>query len=106
LREYSKKYISEEIKYFSLLRDFYEIKIAKLVSKYKDYFPVFSSCNNNFKIIEDNKTVSSRWCLNCPKCAFVYSILRPYLSKKEVKIIFGSDMFEDETQIKVFEELL
>lgn len=106
LRDYSSKYISNDVYYFSLLRDFYEIKIAKLVANYKQYFLTFSSCNNNFKIIEKNKTVNDRWCLNCPKCAFVYSILRPYLSEKEVTEIFGKDMFEDENQIQVFEELL
>jgi len=28
------------------------------------------------------------WCNNCPKCVFVYSILRPFISKEEALQIF------------------
>ncbi|MDD4530017.1 MAG: hypothetical protein PHO80_00485 [Candidatus Gracilibacteria bacterium] len=106
LEEFVEKYISSEVKYFSLLRGMYEVKIAQIFSKYKQYFNVFSSCNNNFKIIESNKTTKDRWCLNCPKCAFVYTILRSYLTNDETIEIFGKEMFEDLTQEQVFRDLL
>jgi len=84
----------------------YEVKIAKIFAKYKKYFSVFSSCNNNFKIIEDNKTTQNRWCLDCPKCAFVYIILRPYLTNDKAIEVFSREMYEDPNQEQVFRELL
>jgi uncharacterized protein with ParB-like and HNH nuclease domain len=92
--------------YFSLLRDMYEIEIAKLFSQAKRYFPVFSSCNNNFKVIEQNKTTTDRWCLHCPKCAFVFSVLYPFITKNEVLMIFGRDIYNDESLLSLFQELL
>jgi len=127
---YVNKYISSEVKYFSLLRWMYEVKIAKLFSEYwKQYFNKFSSCNNNFKINSkinfslfqrkrpEGSTLgislqgeglekSSYWCNNCPKCAFVFSILRPYLTEKEVIDIFWEDLYMRKDLEKLFRELL
>lgn len=85
---YIKAYISPDLHYFSLLRGMYELKIAELFSHYPQYFSTFSSCNNNFKIIEANKTTDQRRCGICPKCAFVYAILRPFLSDEATQKIF------------------
>ncbi len=107
--EYVEKYISSEVKYFSLLRPFYELKIAELFSKYgKKYFMKFSSCNTNFKIFKENynKKHTWYWCLNCPKCAFVYAILRPFLSKQETLEIFWKELYNDQNQTQLFQELL
>lgn len=114
--EYTKKYISNEVKYFSLLRPFYELKIAELFSKYwKKYFDSFSSCNTNFKIFKNPPAVGiplnkgelkgDYWCNSCSKCVFVYSILRPFLSKKETLSIFGHELYEDKNLEKFFKEL-
>lgn len=106
---YVEKYISSEIKYFSLLRWMYEYKIAELFSIYwKDYFKYFSSCNNNFKIfnISDNIKKWKYWCNNCPKCVFVFSILRPFLPVNEVLEIFGEDLFDRKDLEQLFKELL
>jgi hypothetical protein len=86
--QYIRKYLSPDLNYFSLLRGMYEIKIAKVFAQYPQYFPVFSSCNNNFKIIESNKTTDHRRCGVCPKCAFVYTTLRPFLSDTDTQRIF------------------
>lgn len=121
--EYVFKYISKKSSYFSLLRWMYEVKIAQLFTKYwKKYFKNFSSCNNNFKI-NKNSSLSpyqkarerkmsliywsqKYWCNSCPKCAFVYSILRPYLSKSEILDIFWEDLYERSDLEKLFRELL
>ena len=96
--EYIKKYLSPDVEYFSLLRGIYELKIAKLFSKYSEYFDIFSSCNNNFKIIENSKLDQSsnqRRCCNCPKCAFVYAILRPFISNEDTTQIFGQELYDN-----------
>ena len=104
LNKYVELYISSQVKYFSILRWMYEVKIAKLFSQYKQYFDTFSSCNSNFRINQDWK--NPRWCNNCPKCVFVYSILRPYISHKETIEIFGEELFEKIELKQLFKELL
>ncbi len=103
---YVEENISDDIKYFSLLRWLYEYKISELFSKFaKKYFSSFSSCNNNFKIQEKwNK--NTFWCNNCPKCAFVYSVLSWFLDKKELMNIFWEDLYEKRSLEKLFRELL
>ena len=102
---YAQVYMSGT-EYKSILRDLSEIEIAERFAKMREYFPVFSSCNNNFKVIESNKTTSDRWCLQCPKCAFVFALLRPYISHEDVITIFGRDLYEDPSLIPLYEELL
>ncbi len=104
--QYIKKYLSPDVQYFSLLRGMYELKIAKLFSQYQQYFDIFSSCNNNFKIIESNKTTAHRRCGICPKCAFVYATLRPFLSDEDTQRIFGQELYENSELTTTYKELL
>jgi hypothetical protein len=104
--QYIKKYLCPDIEYFSLLRGMYEIKIAKTFAQYPQYFDIFSSCNNNFKIIETNKTTDHRRCGICPKCAFVYTTLRPFLSDRDTQSIFGQELYENAALLPLYKELL
>ena len=97
--EYTKKYFKINIKYFSLLRPLSEFQIGMLFSEYKKYHKTFKSCNVGSK---ENPWV---WCLNCPKCLFVYIILSPYLYKDDLLDIFGEDLFEKESLLPIFKEL-
>jgi hypothetical protein len=105
------KYVEENIvkgvQYFSLLRGMYEIKIAEIFSKsgnLEKYLPRFASCNKNFKL--DGSRPKTRWCGECPKCVFVWTILSPFLSKKVLVEVFGKDLYADENLLELFEELL
>jgi len=90
--QYVSEYISDSISYSSLLREYYEIEIAKIFAeKWKKYFEIFSSCNKNFSI---RKQSSTKWCNNCPKCLFVYMILRPFITSQETLQIFGEELYE------------
>jgi len=71
---------------------------------WKKYFWVFSSCNKNFKILKEKK--EEIWCNSCPKCLFVFSVLRPYITNKEVLKIFWKDLFFEENLENSFRELL
>ncbi len=120
---YIKTFVWTKIKYFSLLRWMYEFKIAKLFSKLaKDYFNIFSSCNNNFKIkpldsadtkiVEGENTGFSKvilwdklWCNSCPKCVFVFVILSAFLSSKKLIEIFWEDLYERGDLEELFKEL-
>lgn len=98
-----KKFIPD-FHYFSILRPFSELEIARRFAKLKKYHQKFTSCNNAFKIREELR--SDKWCCNCPKCRFVFLSLAPFLSKEELTNIFGKNLLDDETQLQGFKELL
>ncbi len=104
LQEYTRKFITPDIIYFSLLRQFYEIRIAKIFARHKKYFPVFASCNRNFKVFK--KRQESLWCGECPKCLFTFLMLSPFLTRKELFGIFHKSLFTDKKLIPLFDDLL
>lgn len=97
-------YIAEStikgIEYFSLLRPFYEIKIAEMFSSYPQYFQYFSSSNHNFKI--DQRGAAQRWDHRSPKTLFVFVLLAAFLNKEQLLEIFGRNLYED---VALLEEL-
>jgi hypothetical protein len=88
--------------YFSLLRPLSELHIAKLFARSSVYDAVMTSCNAAFKL--ENR--SSRWCANCPKCRFVFLALAPFMTRDRLVRIFGSNMFDDATQLPGYRALL
>lgn len=103
-QNYTKKFITPDIVYFSLLRQFYEIRIANMFAQYKTYFPTFSSCNRNFKVFK--KREDTLWCGECPKCVFAFLILSPFIPKKELIQIFHKNLFADEKLVSLFGDVL
>lgn len=99
-QKYSKEYLGDIIKYFSLLRPLTEYQIGMLFKKYPKFHPVFKSCNPGSK---QNPWI---WCCSCAKCLFVFSLLSPHLYKEELVKIFGEDMFEKKDLLQTFKELL
>ncbi len=102
-KDYVKSFISPDLVYFSLLRPLKEIKITEIFSKYPEYFSLFSSCNRNFRI---NNEESAKWCGQCPKCLFVFTMLSAFISKEKLISIFGKNLFEDKNLLPLFKELL
>ena len=105
-RHYCRSYLSKEIEYFSFLRMFYELQIASMFSKYPKYFPAFMSCNEAYKTDSGRKKPTGKWCGKCSKCLFAFLMLYPFLDKKVMIDIFGSNLFEDESLIPILEELI
>jgi hypothetical protein len=101
-RKYSQKYLAENLEFFSAIRPLYEIQIARIFSRYKQYFPYFLSCNKPYRITD--RSVAS-WCGACPKCLFTFAALYPFVGKAEAKKIFGRDLFEDESLVPLMDEL-
>lgn len=102
-QEYIKKYVTNDILLFSILRPFSEIKIAQLFSQHPEYFPHFVSCNKGFTSVKKGQT---SWCGKCPKCAFVFVLLTAFLPKEKVINIFGKNLFEDTSLLSLYKELL
>jgi hypothetical protein len=84
---YLEKYIVGGISYFSLLRPFNELQIAKQFAAFPKYFDCFRSCNVGSK--------TNVWCGSCAKCLFVYSILSPFIAPERLEAIFGKNMLDD-----------
>ena len=105
---YLKKYISNDIKYFSILRWMYEYKIAELFSKQNEFFDNFSSCNNNFKIVwKDNRLGNNKiWCCSCEKCCFVFLILSNFLNISKLIYIFWENLFLRKDLVIIFNDLI
>ena len=97
---YSNKYLKMPVKYFSFLRPLNELQIAKIFSRHEKYHSVFKSCNIG------SKEKEWKWCCNCAKCLFAYTILSPYLYKEKLVNIFGMDLFEKNELLKTFIELI
>ncbi len=102
-RDYIKTYITPSITYASLLRRYSELEITKLFSKFPQYFSSFSSCNKNFTIVKNTKSL---WCGECAKCAFVFALLAAYVPKEKVLKIFGKNLFNDPELTTIYRSLL
>lgn len=98
-RSYAKEFLKADVEYFSFLRPISELQIAMLFSRFPKYHKIFKSCNVGSK---QNPWV---WCANCPKCLFVYIILSPFISKSELKEIFGEDLYNKKELLNTFIEL-
>lgn len=102
-RTYSKVYLAKNVEFFSSLRPFYEIQIAKIFSGLPQYFPYFLSCNKPYRITDSS---IASWCRKCPKCLFTYAALYPFCKKEQMAKIFGADLFNDKSLIPLMEELV
>lgn len=96
-RNYVAQNINDKIEYFSFLRPLSELQIAYFFAQFKNYHPVFRSCNAGSK--------TDSWCCKCPKCLFTWIILSPFLSRTQLTGIFGRDMMADDELKPIFDEL-
>lgn len=120
LQEYLRTSTDCSTEFFSLLRPWSELKIVQKFCSYPQYFALFTSCNENWKILsahhqnkkkrgnpspEQGERVE-RWCGECPKCAFAFALFAAFLDTKTLLYIFGSNLFDHEGLLPVFRELL
>ena len=99
--------VGENPQWFSLLRPYSELWIARLVAtKAKPAHDKFTSCNRNFifagtKVLADGE----RWCGTCPKCVFTAAIFAPHCDAPEMDTIFGKDILNNETNVQMARDL-
>lgn len=92
------------LRYYSLLRPLSELRIAELFalhsfSKYKD---LFCSCNRAFR----HESRSMSWCGECPKCAFVFLILTPFIERSDLESVYGKNLLLDSSLQETYKNLL
>jgi len=108
---YIRKYVTPDVVYSSILRPFYELRIAKMFARYPKYFSVFSSCNQVHRIsslaTRNSQLITNPlWCGVCPKCAFVFLILSPFIPKRRLVKIFGKNMLADSSLLPLYTDIL
>ncbi|MBE6828202.1 MAG: hypothetical protein E7514_06280 [Ruminococcaceae bacterium] len=84
---YIRRNIFDGIEYFSILRPFSELQIAKMFSRLPEFHDSFRSCNRGSK--------TNVWCGKCAKCLFVFTILAPFCDYGRLCEIFSNDMLDD-----------
>lgn len=95
----------DTVRYFSFLRPLSELHIGKLFAKigFDKYKGVFSSCNRAFM----QRSTAMSWCGTCPKCAFVFLILTPFIERSELEAVFhGKNLLLDPHQEATYRQLL
>ncbi len=98
-------HFGDSIRYYSFLRPLSEVKIAELFAKlgYEKYKTVFSSCNRAYT----HSSHEMFWCGECPKCAFIFLALTPFVIRKDLEKLFhGKNLLLDPTLEKTYEQLL
>lgn len=98
------RYISRDLKVFSILRRDREMAICKEFALLDRYHQVFSSCNRNFHL--DGHAVAGRWCQACPKCLFVFLGLACFLPPRKMEAIFGGNLLDRKDLEGGFRDLL
>ena len=102
--EWVTTHVASDLHYYSLLRPWSELAIAKRFASFSSYDDVFSSCNRNFRLLGPKP--ADRWCGHCPKCHFVFLALAPFMPKPRLLSIFGRNLLDDSSQAAGFDALL
>lgn len=84
---YTRRSLSADIVYFSLLRPFNELQIARRFAGAPAYLEAFRSCNVGSR--------ENRWCGHCSKCLFVRLILAPFVLPETLDGILGRALLDD-----------
>jgi UDP-N-acetyl-alpha-D-muramoyl-L-alanyl-L-glutamate epimerase len=95
--------LSPDYDYFSLLRPWSELAIARAFAAMPHLHDVFMSCNRTFVL--DAAARSDGWCGRCSKCHFVYLVLAPFLAPDALVRIFGVDLLADAALTTAFRAL-
>jgi hypothetical protein len=88
--------------YFSLLRPYSEIQIARYFATLREYHPVITSCNRAFR----RGVKDARWCADCDKCRFIFLILSPFIPGTALTRMFADNLLDNPTQLEGYRSLL
>ena len=101
---YLRHHVAADLRYYSLLRPFSELAVARQFARLDRYDQHFSSCNRNFHLLGERP--AQRWCGVCPKCHFVFLALAPFMPKPRLVAIFGRNLLDEAEQAPGFDALL
>lgn len=98
------RHLAPDLAYYSLLRPWSELAVARQFARLEGYDAHFSSCNRNFHLLGERPT--HRWCGQCPKCHFVFLALAPFLPKPRLLAIFGRNLLDDPGNAGAYDALM
>lgn len=103
-QQYLEHTLGNRTRYYSYLRPFSEVYIAELFSKigFSKYRDLFSSCNQAFT----HTSSHIFWCGKCPKCAFVFLALTPFVKRDELESIWHKNLLLDPNLEPTYRQLL
>lgn len=103
-QNYLQHTLGNRVAYYSLLRPFSEVFIAEVFAKtgFKKYKDVFTSCNRAFTHDSDHIF----WCGTCPKCAFTFLALTPFVDRPELEALWGKNLLLDPGLEATYKQLL
>lgn len=96
--------VAADLRYYSLLRPYSELAIARRFARIEGYDQHFSSCNRNFHLLGERP--AERWCGVCPKCHFVFLALAPFMPKPRLVSIFGRNLLDEPQLAPGFDALI
>ena len=99
-----RSHVAQDVNYFSLIRPFSELAVARQFARIDHYDAHFSSCNRNVHLLGERP--AQRWCGACPKCHFVFLALAPFMPKPRLMGIFGRNLLDELDQAPGFDALL
>ena len=99
-----RSHVATDLHYYSLLRPFSELAVARQFARIDRYDAYFSSCNRNFHLLGERP--AQRWCGVCPKCHFVFLALAPFMPKPRLMGIFGRNLLDEPEQAAGFDALM
>ncbi|MGH7142345.1 MAG: endonuclease domain-containing protein [Candidatus Saccharimonadales bacterium] len=102
---YLEHLLGQSVRYYSLLRPLSELRIAELFAfhGFDTYHNVFSSCNRAFTQDSDHLF----WDGICPKCAFIFLALTPFIKQQELEALFdGQNLLKKAELEPTYRQLL
>src|SRR5262249_21267878 len=100
-----KRTLGENVRYYSFLRPLSEVRIAEMFAHvgFDKYHDVFSSCNRAFT----HDSHHMFWGGTCPKCAFIFMALTPFVAREKVEALFsGKNLLLDPSLEPTYRNLL
>lgn len=86
-QDFLRHIFGSQVRYYSFLRPLSEVRISEIFARigFEKYKSTFSSCNRAFVHSSDHMS----WCGECPKCAFVFMALTPFVSRDQLEELWG-----------------
>jgi UDP-N-acetyl-alpha-D-muramoyl-L-alanyl-L-glutamate epimerase len=106
LQDYLRTYISDGVRYVSLLRPLSELQIAERFAQHPEYFACATSCNANWKILGTTLRQDQLWCGDCPKCAFSFALFAAFIPRARLEAMFGANLFDSPGLQREYRRLL
>lgn len=97
--------VGSTARYYSFLRPLSDLYIAELFAAtgFDKYAGVFSSCNKAY--VHDSNHMF--WDGTCPKCAFVFLALTPFVEQPKLEKLFGGkNLLQDHSLAPTYKQLL